>query len=141
MRDTDFEVSYFGIEILRDNLLTKILGEEGEGILYWAGKQLAREYPLATIEEIIEFFKKASWGNLIFYKQSKKRMIVYLDGDIVKTRMKKYETANFSLESGFIAQQIEQQKGQIAESMIEIMPKKTTVIFRVLWDDETIIEN
>ena len=36
----------FGYELMRDFLLPTILGKHEKDILYWAGKDLARKFPL-----------------------------------------------------------------------------------------------
>ena len=55
-------VTSFGYELVREELLHEILGKDTAEILYWAGKRLARNYPLSSLEEIISFFEQASWG-------------------------------------------------------------------------------
>ncbi|MGG3923674.1 DUF2507 domain-containing protein, partial [Geobacillus thermodenitrificans] len=40
-------LSAFGTELLRHSLLPELFGKDSAGLLYWAGKQLARRYPLA----------------------------------------------------------------------------------------------
>ncbi len=42
----------FGYEILRDHVLPSILGTHESDILYWAGKEVARKFPVFSIEEI-----------------------------------------------------------------------------------------
>ena len=41
-------VSLFGHELIRNDLLHELLGKDAPEILYWAGKKLARQYPLET---------------------------------------------------------------------------------------------
>ena len=52
----------FGYELLREILIPEILGEETPKILYWAGKHIARKYPLDTISDIIRFFSASGLG-------------------------------------------------------------------------------
>ena len=40
-------------------------------ILYWAGKEVARKFPIFTIEELTTFFTEAGWGLLTLEKTSK----------------------------------------------------------------------
>ena len=65
-------IPIFGYELMREVLLPEILGDDSPAILYWAGKQLARKYPLKDFEEIIDFFKQAGWGKLNDHQRSKK---------------------------------------------------------------------
>ncbi|EMG27494.1 hypothetical protein LFLEISCH_10664 [Listeria fleischmannii subsp. fleischmannii LU2006-1] len=53
------QIPSFGLEILRDYLIPELLGEEAPHILYWAGKDLARKFPLESLEEINSFFKRS----------------------------------------------------------------------------------
>ncbi|MDF2791483.1 MAG: hypothetical protein K0S80_4585, partial [Neobacillus sp.] len=57
-------ISLFGYELIREFILPDILGKDTPEILYWAGKRLARNHPLNSLDEIIDFFSKASWGQL-----------------------------------------------------------------------------
>jgi predicted hydrocarbon binding protein len=78
--DEEIQIPVFGYELIRDILLNDILGKDSPQVLYWAGKQLARKFPLSEINEVISFFNKASWGNLEIFKQTKDEMIVSLSG-------------------------------------------------------------
>ena len=50
------------MKLLRDHVLPSILGQHEEDILYWAGKEIARKFPVFTIEELPIFFTEAGWG-------------------------------------------------------------------------------
>ena len=64
-QDTTSEtVPVFGYELLRETLLPEILGEETPKILYWAGKHIARKYPLDSISDIIRFFPASGLGRV-----------------------------------------------------------------------------
>lgn len=39
-------IPVFGYDILRDYLLPTILGKHEKDVLYWAGKDLARKFPV-----------------------------------------------------------------------------------------------
>ena len=47
------------VEILRDALILKLLGDDSSGILYWAGKDLARQFPVASDDDLVTFGKPA----------------------------------------------------------------------------------
>ena len=49
-------ISSFGYELIRDHVLSSILGKHEDDILYWAGKELARKFACKSQEEIIAFF-------------------------------------------------------------------------------------
>ena len=100
--------SRFGYELLRDHVLPNILGQHEEDILYWAGKEVARKFPVFTIEELPTFFSEAGWGKLSLYKTSKDDVFYYLQDEpnILNVRNR-----TFSLEAGFIAEQYQKING------------------------------
>ncbi len=51
-------ISAFSDFLFRQELLPNLFGKETPFILYWAGKDLARKYPLATIDDVIAFLNK-----------------------------------------------------------------------------------
>lgn len=118
----------FGYHLIRNVLLQKILGEEYESLLYWSGKSLAREYPLSSLDEFADFFTKAGWGILSLTKEGRQEWVFQLEG-IERSLI---EASSFRLEAGFLAEQVQNQKGFITEA-IETK-KKNKVIFEVKWD-------
>ncbi|WP_062047847.1 YslB family protein [Bacillus sp. JCM 19034] len=97
------EMNQFGYNLIRNDVLKDVLGKEHDQILYWIGKSLARKYPIATMEELPEFFLKANWGNLTLEKEKRNLYIYLLSGDW----MGKTDTRCYQLEAGFLAQQFE----------------------------------
>lgn len=127
----------FGYELLRDVLLPEILGDDTAEILYWAGKKLARKYPLNSFEEVIDFFNKAGWGRLTIIKESKNELELELTSSIITNRMqnkKSRDSYQFQLEAGFLAEQIELQKQVISEAYEHPRKKADKVLFTVKWD-------
>ena len=55
---TELDVSAYGYELIREIMLPDILGPEHSSMMYWAGKRLARKFPLQSWEEIPAFLKK-----------------------------------------------------------------------------------
>lgn len=140
-RSEDQTVSVFSKEILRDILIPDLLGRDHSQILYWAGKQLARKFPLSNIEEIVDFFSNAGWGELLEDKQSKKEVEFLLKGSIISRRFDLNSDCEFQLEAGFLAQQIENQKKRITEAAVETKKKTATVKFLVRWDAKDSIDD
>jgi predicted hydrocarbon binding protein len=139
--DTDSPVvSAFGYELIRDILLPELLGKEAPEILYWAGKRIARQFPLENLDEIRAFFQKASWGTLIITNESKNELELELIGDIISQRLQSGKDISFQLEAGFIAQQIEQQKEVVAEAFEHPRKKGSKVQFTVKWDKKDIVK-
>lgn len=72
-------VPSFGLELLRDELIPELLGDEAGHILYWAGKSMARKYPLEDFDAIAAFFSKSIMGRLIDHQREKRRAAVIAD--------------------------------------------------------------
>lgn len=133
-------VPAFGYELLREVLIPDILGRETASILYWAGKALARKYPLQSVEDIIAFFQQAGWGTLQIKTEKKNELEFELSSDLIKNRFNEYVDCHFQLEAGFLAQQMETQKQVIAETYEHPKKKLATVSFTVRWDKKDSIE-
>jgi len=127
-------VSLFGYELIRDDLISELLGKDEAEILYWAGKKLARKYPLYTIEEIIAFFQEADWGLLSIKEEKRKELCLSLTGELVFNRLKKDKHTTFQLEAGFLAQQIEWQKKVVAEAFEHPNKRSNIIQFTIKWD-------
>ena len=111
---------HFGYEIIRDYVLSDILGKHESDILYWAGKSLARKFPLFSMDEAADFFSQAGFGDLVMEKAGKDEMIFVL-------RPLKVADRCFKLESGFLAQQQQKIGGFLTEAYDEVIPKKKLV--------------
>jgi hypothetical protein len=124
--DTEFNTQ-FGYEIIRDHVLPDILGKHEADILYWAGKSLARKFPLFSLEEAPDFFRQAGFGELALERSSK--------GEIVfKLSPPKAEQRCFKLEAGFLAQQKQKIDGFVTEAHEEVFAKKNSVLITLKWD-------
>ncbi|WP_268913213.1 YslB family protein [Lentilactobacillus sp. SPB1-3] len=138
----DPELSHLlGQTLLRDDLLTEILGDEAHEILYWAGKRLGRNYRLKSVDDIINFFAQFGFGNLALTKESKNQMDFEITGEIIKTRLSNDADADFQLECGLIAQLVEfiSNKQSEAEN-IKRNIKKGIITIRVSSSDEQPID-
>ncbi len=127
-------VPIFGYELIREVLIPDILGEETPKILYWAGKSLARKYPLESTSDIITFFKQAGWGDLKIVKENKNEQILELSSEMIEKRMKANGNTTFQLEAGFLAQQYENQKQAITETFEHPRKRSEKVQFTVKSD-------
>lgn len=124
-------IPVFGYEIIRDQVLSSILGKHEKDILYWAGKEVARKYPLFSLEEIGSFFNQAGWGDIVLAKESKTSYTYVLSGD---DDYLKFEQRCFRLEAGFLAEQVQKINGFLTECHEEVNAKKQIVTFTVKWD-------
>lgn len=121
----------FGYELIRDHVLSSILGKHSDDILYWAGKELARKFPCGDIQLIISFFKDAGWGNLSLEKESKDSYIFHLTGD---SDILNIINRSFRLEAGFIGEQIQTINGFLTECYEEKKEKQQLITLQVKWD-------
>ncbi|WP_370314247.1 DUF2507 domain-containing protein [Guptibacillus hwajinpoensis] len=67
----EIETTAFGYEFYREVLIPELLGSEQPAVLYWTGKEMARQFPLSTREEIEDFFQRAGWGELSIAQEKK----------------------------------------------------------------------
>ena len=130
----ELQIPAFGYELIREILLHDILGEESSHILYWAGKQLARKFPLTNMNEVISFFEGAGWGNLVINKETKNEMGLILTGEIINRRLDLYSNSHYQLEAGFLAEQCVLQKKFYSEAIAEIKKRSKQIHFTVQWD-------
>ncbi|WP_027409519.1 YslB family protein [Anoxybacteroides tepidamans] len=134
------DIPAFGYGLIREILIPDLLGKETASILYWAGKQLARRYPLETLGDVILFFEKAGWGPLVVTKETSEELELELTGPIIAARMDINDDCSFQLEAGFLAQQIELQKRCVAEAYEQQKKRAKKVIFTVKWDRKDTVE-
>lgn len=126
---------YWGQELIRDILLTDLLGDDTHSILYWAGKNIARKFPLKSALDISIFFKQAGLGNLNMISSDKYEIKWVLNGEIVQSRISANPDADFMFEAGFLSQVTQQLFGVISEA--EMNPKEEkngNIIIRVHMD-------
>lgn len=132
--DTTQTIPLFGYELLREILIPDILGKDTPEITYWAGKHLARKFPLLSIEEMISFFNEAGWGELQLLDEKRNGIKLELSGTTVERRFHMNPEPCFRLEAGFIAHQFQTQKRVVTEAYDEVHKKQRNVIFLVRWD-------
>jgi predicted hydrocarbon binding protein len=137
----EISVPSFGFELIREELLTNILGKDAPDILYWSGKQLARTHPLQSLPEIITFFENAGWGQLAVKKELKNELQLELSGQLITRRIRLNKESHYKLEAGFLAQQLEMQNGMITEAYEQLQKKTEHVEIIVRWDHKDIITN
>lgn len=124
-------VPTFGYELIRDHVLSTILGKHESDVLYWAGKDLARKFPLYSMEEAVVFFTEAGWGELELVKQTKDEMTYTLKEATVPLQI---EQRSFRLEAGFLAAQKQRNIGFLTECFEEKNIKQKTVSFKIKSD-------
>ncbi|NLS38101.1 DUF2507 domain-containing protein [Fructobacillus tropaeoli] len=131
---TNQTVSAFAPLLLRDALLANILTDDYANITYWAGKELARQFPVETSADLPAFFEKAAFGDLTIKYQSGDQQQWLLSGAMVEDRLATNHQADFSLETGFLAQQLELQEEVVAEGTFQVSARQQTVTVTILTD-------
>ncbi|MCT4396228.1 YslB family protein [Periweissella beninensis] len=129
--------SPFALSVLRDSLIPDILQEDTASILYWAGKNLARQYSLSNMDDIIIFFLNAGFGELTLTKQTNHQLSWNLAGSFVDNRFLASKTPDFNLEAGFLAQQLEQMLEKVAEANFVINKRKHLITINVQVEAKT----
>lgn len=130
-KNTHGAPTQFGYELIRDHVLPSILGKHEGDILYWAGKEIARKFPVFSIEEIPSFFLEAGWGQLKLEKMSKKEAFYQLQspGEALKISQR-----SFQLEAGFIAEQFQKINGFLTECYADPQNNDHSITLHVAWD-------
>ncbi|EHN59820.1 YslB family protein [Oenococcus kitaharae] len=123
----------FSLALLRDGILNDILSDDANDILYYAGKEVARQFYTKTLNGIQEFFNAAGWGTIEISSQKEDKETWLLSGEVVKIRHLATEDPAFFLEAGFLAQEIQQQTHRSTECSYQT-DDKTRVIFTVYID-------
>lgn len=123
----------FGYELLRDHVLPSILGKHEDDILYWAGKELARKFPIFASEELFDFFNEAGWGPLLIDKTGKDEIFYSLTPDHNSSAQQR----SCQLEAGFIAEQTQKLTGFLTECHGETSKDGSSIKFHVKWDSKT----
>ncbi|TGA99413.1 DUF2507 domain-containing protein [Sporolactobacillus shoreae] len=132
----DVTVPAFGYELFRNQLIPELLGKETASILYWAGRKLARQYPLESEEKIVAFFEQAGWGSLELTEKGKSQMVFECHSVLIESRIKDHPgSVQFTMEAGFIAEQIQKIHGFVAEAYTEVRTgRNKKAVFIVKWD-------
>lgn len=119
----------FAIELLRDYVLTDLLGEDYGQVIYWAGKRVARKFPAMADDELVAFFEEAGWGQLTLVKEKGNKFSFEL---VPPPSTQQKATGYYQLEAGFLAEQIAGRLQCVAEGFAE--PARQTVHITVQLD-------
>ncbi|MFB6467931.1 YslB family protein [Cytobacillus sp. Hz8] len=136
----DYHVPAFGYELIREILIPELLGKNTPHLLYWAGKSLARKFPLDTFEQIADFFHQAAWGSLETKNENNNEIEFEFTSELISHQLKQKKEMSFQLEAGFLAQQYEMQKKVICEAFEHPRKKGGKVQITIKWDKKDVIE-
>ncbi|WP_225743581.1 DUF2507 domain-containing protein [Marinilactibacillus sp. Marseille-P9653] len=134
MAEQNDEQQFQAITLLRDQLLPNLLGNDIKDILYWAGKELARKSPSEDEASLFSKFEQNGFGELTFVNEKKQTREYVLSGEIIEARLNKNESVSFSLEAGFLAQQLQDIHQLFTEAIFEVKPKKKQVYLYIQTD-------
>ncbi|WP_240339636.1 YslB family protein [Halobacillus ihumii] len=117
-----------GFDLLRYYTLPDFLGKDAPYLLYFMGKNIARETTLETWDDLYEFFQYMGWGELQLIKEKKKEIIFHLSGHIIEKRLtQELYNVDFRLECGFLAQIIQVITSDTYECFEQVNKKENMV--------------
>ncbi|WP_186576223.1 YslB family protein [Aquibacillus kalidii] len=125
-----------GYDLLRYVCLPDLLGKDTQSILYVLGKNIARKMTFTSIEEIYDFFLKTGWGHLTLIKEKRREFIFELTGEAITNRIESKIEQDYRIESGFLAEAIQQLKSIPCECIEELKNKKGFVQFNVIYSKD-----
>lgn len=121
-----------GHDVLRTKVLPDLLGKEADSVLYFMGRNLAKAYPCANMEEIGTFFGAMGWDQLTITKEKKHEFEFSLKGELTSKRITYKSPYLYKMEAGFLAEQITLIKGQHAECAYTTNTRKKIITFQVV---------
>lgn len=107
----------FAIELLRDYVLTDLLGDDYAQVIYWSGKRVARKFPTMPDDELSAFFAEAGWGELTLSKEKGSKFLYEL---VPPPATQQKATGYYQLEAGFLAEQIAGRFQCVAEGYADV---------------------
>lgn len=138
--DNNQHPSFQDITLLRDQLLPNLLKEDQSAILYWAGKELARSQAVDSFEDLAPLMKTLSFGALSLIEQKKASYLFHLHGEIVHVRLSNNAEADFALETGFLAQLVQQVSDQYTEGSYTVQLKNKVIEIVLQSDKKEIVQ-
>jgi predicted hydrocarbon binding protein len=117
-------VPLFSYHIIRDHVLTSIVGEYQTSILYWAGKNLANQFELSTLEECIDMFLELGWGYLEKGNSNLHVQRFSLNSPFFISRNILENESTFALECGFLAQTLANIEQKDTEGEFKLITKQ-----------------
>lgn len=124
-----------GFDILKYICLPDVLGQEKDSILYFAGRRLARQFEINTLEDVIFLFDRFRWGRLEIIKHKKHEQRFHLMSDDVARRIELPLDVEFRLEAGFLAEAVQRLMERPCEAVEEVNKRLYRVELRVVFTD------
>ncbi|GEN51868.1 hypothetical protein HFA01_01300 [Halobacillus faecis] len=118
---------------MRYYTLPDFLGKDAPYLLYYMGKNMARQTEISTMDELYEFFQYMGWGELVLVKEKRKEMVFKLSGHMIEKRLnQKMFEVDFRMECGFMAEIICQMSDHTYECFEEKNHKENFVEIKAL---------
>ncbi|MBX0358971.1 YslB family protein [Halobacillus sp. Nhm2S1] len=122
-----------GFDLMRYYTLPDFLGKDAPYLLYYMGKNMARQTEISTMDELYEFFQYMGWGELVLVKEKRKEMVFKLSGHMIEKRLnQKMFEVDFRMECGFMAEIICQMSDHTYECFEEKNHKENFVEIKAL---------
>lgn len=132
----DLPASTVGYDVLRYVSMPDFLGKEKETILYFIGRNLARQIQIEKIEDLYYLFDKFRWGSLELVKDRRRTLTFHLMSDDVAARMMSPFHIDYRLEAGFIAEAIEIITKRTCECTETVNERLYRAQFKVIFTDD-----
>lgn len=131
----EFPEQTAGYELLRYVGLPELLGHEKDTLLYFIGRNLARNIEIESLDDLTYLFKKFKWGKLELIKDKRTSLTFHLMADEVAQRIMAPIKIDFRLESGFIAEAIEMITHRTCECSESVNERLYRVQFKIVFTD------
>lgn len=125
-----------GHDVLRYISMPKFLGDEKDTILYFIGRQLARQIEIESLDDLNYLFQTLQWGQLELVKDRRRSLLFHLMSDELVERMMSPIEVDFRLEAGFIAEAIEKITQRSCECNEAVNQRLYRVEFKVVYTDD-----
>ncbi|MBH0230084.1 YslB family protein [Halobacillus yeomjeoni] len=122
-----------GFDMLRYYTLPDFLGKDAPYILYFMGKNIARQSEIYDFEDLYEFYQYMGWGELELATEKKKELHFKLSGHIIEKRLhQKFFKVDFRLECGFLAEALRKLTDHTYECFEEINKKESIIEIKAI---------
>lgn len=130
-----FPANSIGHDVLRYVALPELVGGEKDPLLYFIGKNIARNFDIQSMDDLVYFFHVTKWGQLDFVKEKKNEFTFHLMSDEVAQRIQSPIDIDFRLEAGFLAEALFALTGRSCECFDSINEKLYRAEFKAVFVD------
>lgn len=131
----EFPAETAGQDILRYIGLPTVLGQEKDTILYFIGRNLARQFEMNSLDDVRYIYKKLNWGQLELIKEKNNQLSFHLMADEIVHRIKSSIETEFRMEAGFLAEAVQKIYGKGSECTETVQKRLFRIDFKVFFTD------